>query len=73
MRRALAERRGERARLAAAGGKPSPLHNNCSGKHSGFICLACARGEDPAGYVKPDHPAMREITAALVGHDGHGA
>ena len=37
--------------LAAAGKLPSALHNNCSGKHSGFICLACDRGDDPAGYV----------------------
>lgn len=52
--------------LAAAGRTPSALHNNCSGKHSGFICLACDRGDDPAGYVKPDHPTMKVITAALA-------
>ena len=57
-------------RLAAAGEKPSALHNNCSGKHSGFICLACARGDDPAGYVMPDHPTMREVTAALSAMTG---
>lgn len=52
--------------LVRADAKPSALHNNCSGKHSGFICLACDRGEDPAGYVKPEHPTMRQITAALA-------
>ena len=52
--------------LAAAGEVAGPLHNNCSGKHSGFICLACDRGEDPAGYVRPDHPTMRAVTAALA-------
>jgi L-asparaginase II len=52
--------------LAAAGLAPCALHNNCSGKHSGFICLACDRGEDPAGYVRPDHPTMRVVTAALA-------
>lgn len=51
--------------LVAAGGRPTALHNNCSGKHSGFICLACASGEDPAGYIRPEHPTMRRITAAL--------
>jgi len=56
--------------LAAAGQKPNALHNNCSGKHAGFICLACDRGLDPAGYEKPDHPAMREITAALAAMTG---
>ena len=52
--------------LAASGQMPSALHNNCSGKHSGFICLACASGDDPAGYVRPDHPIMRRVTAALA-------
>lgn len=52
--------------LAAAGQEPSALHNNCSGKHSGFVCLACDRGDDPKGYAKPDHPTMRVITAALA-------
>ncbi len=53
----------ERA-LAAAGQKPSALHNNCSGKHSGFICLACGLDEDPKGYIKPDHRVQKEIRAA---------
>ncbi|MDA8253630.1 MAG: asparaginase [Rhodospirillales bacterium] len=52
--------------LAAAGEAPTALHNNCSGKHAGFICLACACGDDPAGYVGPDHPTMRRVTAALA-------
>lgn len=52
--------------LAAAGQEPSALHNNCSGKHSGFVCLACASGEDPKGYIQPEHPTMRRITAALA-------
>ncbi len=56
--------------LAAAGVTPTALHNNCSGKHSGFICLACDRGEDPAGYVRPDHPTMRAVTAALADMTG---
>ncbi len=39
--------------LAVAGGKPSALHNNCSGKHSGFICAAVEMGHDPKGYIQP--------------------
>ena len=27
----------ETARLAAEGAEPSALHNNCSGKHAGFV------------------------------------
>jgi L-asparaginase II len=63
--------------LAAAGQQPSALHNNCSGKHSGFVCLGClmAEGSDRRaflkGYVKPDHPVMREVTAALQATTGY--
>ena len=52
--------------LAAVGALPTALHNNCSGKHAGFICLACLRQLDPTGYVQPDHPVMREVTATLA-------
>jgi L-asparaginase II len=45
---------------------PSPLHNNCSGKHAGFICTACHLGIDPRGYVQPDHPVQHAVTAALA-------
>jgi hypothetical protein len=45
---------------------PSALHNNCSGKHSGFVCLGCQLNGGRAdlrgflsGYVKPEHPVMR--------------
>lgn len=56
--------------LAADGESPSALHNNCSGKHAGFICLACHMGIDPSGYVQPDHPVMRQVTAALTAATG---
>ena len=51
--------------LAAAGGHPTALHNNCSGKHAGFVCLACGLGADPKGYVRPEHPVQRAVGAAL--------
>lgn len=50
--------------LASLGRKPSALHNNCSGKHSGFVCLACGLDENPAGYIRPEHKVQREIRAA---------
>ena len=52
--------------LVRASRGPSVLHNNCSGKHAGFVCLACASGIDPKGYVAPDHPVQREVTAAIA-------
>ncbi len=50
--------------LAKSGG-PSALHNNCSGKHAGFLCLACALGIDHAGYWRPDHAIQREVRGVL--------
>ena len=57
--------------LAAHGLAPTALNNNCSGKHAGFLCLACALHgsvglrQYARGYVQPEHPVMREVTAAL--------
>ncbi len=52
--------------LARAGEAPCPLHNNCSGKHAGLICLSVGLGVDPAGYQEPGHPAMRAATGVLA-------
>lgn len=56
--------------LAARGGRPMQLHNNCSGKHAGFLCLACHQGWETEGYVRPDHPvqeAVRDALSAMTG------
>jgi L-asparaginase II len=60
--------------LARTGGAPSQLHNNCSGKHSGFLCTAVHQGEATAGYVHADHPVQRrgrdviaELTRTAIG------
>ncbi len=42
-------------------GAPSALHNNCSGKHAGFLCLAGAMGVDHVGYWRPEHAVQREV------------
>ena len=50
--------------------KPTALHNNCSGKHSGFVCTCSHTGEEPRGYAGFDHPlqqAIRAIVADLTG------
>ena len=66
--------------LAMQGREPDALNNNCSGKHAGFVCLACALHDGNGGlnlrqyvrgYVKPGHPVMREVTAALQAATGH--
>lgn len=45
--------------------KPTALHNNCSGKHCGFICACVHAGYDPKGYVEYDHPLQRDIRATM--------
>jgi len=49
----------------AKSGLPSALHNNCSGKHAGFLCLARAMGIDHVGYWRPEHPVQLAVRAAL--------
>jgi L-asparaginase II len=51
--------------LARSGATASAVHNNCSGKHAGFLCAACALGVEPRGYVMPGHPVQREVKARL--------
>src|SRR5882672_10748727 len=58
--------------LARSGGAPSALHNNCSGKHAGFVCVACAAGIDHRGYVGADHVVQREVRAAVEDLTGVG-
>jgi L-asparaginase II len=52
--------------LIRAGVKPSALHNNCSGKHSGFLCLACHLKAPTRGYTAPTHPVQRRVLAAIA-------
>ncbi len=56
---------GQTRALAARGEEPTVLHNNCSGKHSGFLAVGAVRGLDIAGYTKASHPIMREVTNAI--------
>jgi len=64
--------------MLARSEQATALHNNCSGKHSGFLCVACLMatqaGADPAafarGYVAAEHPVMREVSAALSAATG---
>ncbi len=47
--------------LARGGGTAGAIHNNCSGKHAGFLCVACAIGADRAHYTEPAHPVQRLV------------
>lgn len=49
--------------LIRAGQRPCQIHNNCSGKHAGFLTLNRHLGAGP-DYEKIDHPVQQSIHAA---------
>jgi L-asparaginase II len=58
------------ADLRASGEPPSPLHNNCSGKHAGMLLATQVMDAPSAGYIAPDHPLqllMRHTIADFAG------
>lgn len=71
--------------LLRQGKAPTALHNQCSGKHAGFMSLARVMGADVTGYTDPDHPVQErvaaiisemvgfDVTSARVGADGCAA
>jgi L-asparaginase II len=52
--------------LLREGASPCRLHNNCSGKHTGFLTVARHLGVDIRGYEQPDHPVQRLAIGAIA-------
>lgn len=50
--------------LIRARAEPCQIHNNCSGKHTGFLTLARHLGAGP-DYVALDHPVQRAVKTAF--------
>jgi L-asparaginase II len=61
-----------RKALAVKGEKPSALHNNCSGKHAGFLALAQHLGVDVAKYLETDTACQLQIRRAVEEMTGAG-
>lgn len=71
------------AEVFRAGGGPSRLRMNCSGKHAGMLLTCLVAGWPTDGYWRPEHPLQQRITSvveeftgervAAVGIDGCGA
>lgn len=62
------------AGLIREGQGPGQVHNNCSGKHTGFLMLNRILGGGPE-YVDPDHPVQGAVLAAfedVTGQDSPG-
>lgn len=45
--------------------EPTAFHNNCSGKHAGFLCAANHLGETTKNYVSKTHSVQKELAAIL--------
>ena len=52
--------------LENAGQRPSALHNNCSGKHSGMLAQCVDRHLPIADYVSPQHSVQVTIKQTLA-------
>lgn len=55
-----------RQQMLRDGVRPLKVHNNCSGKHSGFLHLQQALGGDVADYLAPDSVAQRAINDVVA-------
>ena len=51
--------------IVRAGLQPTPLHNNCSGKHTGFLATARHLGEPTRDYRLFSHPVQQRILGIL--------
>ncbi len=52
--------------MLRAGDRPCRLHNNCSGKHTGFLTLARHLRIAVEGYERPDHPVQVLVRQAIA-------
>jgi L-asparaginase II len=55
-----------RRALAERGEEPTALHNNCSGKHAGFLALALHLGGGPERYLDPRSESQRLVRKAVL-------
>ena len=51
--------------MIRAGQTPTRAHNNCSGKHAGFLATAVHLGEKPAGYIRYEHSVQQRLLGIL--------
>lgn len=58
------------ADLRASGELPSPLHNNCSGKHAGMLLATQVMDAPSARYIDADHPLQELMRTTLADFAG---
>ncbi|MEO1747470.1 MAG: asparaginase [Pseudomonadota bacterium] len=66
--------------MAQRGETPSRIHNNCSGKHAGFLCTCAHMGVSTHDYIDPKNALQRDVRAligdlcgAAIGDEACGA
>ena len=64
------ERREHLRELHLSGGEATAVHNNCSGKHSGFLSVARHLGHPTKGYIDYEHPVQQRILGILEAMTG---
>jgi len=71
----LPYRRRDMDRLVREGKPVTALHNNCSGKHSGFLAFAAHQGIEVKDYIDFAHPVQKHVAGILESVTGakHGA
>lgn len=58
--------------MFSKGEAPTRAHNNCSGKHSGFLTAAKHLGFATKGYIQYDHPLQQRLLGILEQMSGFG-
>jgi len=53
------------AALIRDGVQVTRVHNNCSGKHAGFLTTVLHMGESTQGYIGAEHPAQQRLIEIL--------
>ena len=69
----------QQGNCSKSGEKPSPLHNNCAGKHVAMLTLCVYHGWPLEHYISPEHPVQQlildtvsSLTEVPVGKIGTG-
>lgn len=52
-------------KMLLQGQSPSAIHNNCSGKHIGFLVLCKINGWDMQSYYEKEHPLQKRIVEKI--------
>jgi L-asparaginase II len=50
----------------ACGRPPTRIEHDCSGKHAGMLALCAARGWEPTGFERPEHPCQQAMLAEVA-------